>query len=305
MTTQDIEFEKRGHSYGVIHLRAPKDGTLMDLVAFFIDHFQVKARADELLQLGAIYLENQRQTDPSLGVRQGQYLRLHTQPRRFQKPLENMKDCVLHQEDGFYVVNKPAGISTHASVDNLHENLHAWLEKDLAESLYLTSRLDVPTHGLLIYARTKDFQSYFNRCLNEKSVRKEYRAAHEGAPLATGVYEHWMQISPRAPKILWATKPSHEPSQQCLLEILRSEQSKDQNHCISQIQLFTGRTHQIRAQLSQMGRPILGDTLYHGKKKSCWDTNRISLFCHRLQFQNYDFQLPEKELRCLDRDQEQ
>ena len=91
----------------------------------------------------------------------------------------------------------------------------------------------------------------------------------------------WLEPSPRAPKVV--SKEQQPKWQECLLEIL--EFSKLENGLgEARIKLHTGRTHQIRAQLSVEGHPIVGDVAYGALK--VWEEERIELEACELAFTN-------------------
>ena len=72
-------------------------------------------------------------------------------------------------------MNKPAGIPVHATLDNQVENVLHQLHVALGDSLYVTQRLDTEVSGLIVFAKTQEFQRRFNRLLAERKVTKRYR----------------------------------------------------------------------------------------------------------------------------------
>lgn len=263
-TAQSMEnIRAAGHHYGVKHLKAQKAETLLPLLesqlglrAFEIEH---------LLNLGAIYLNDKRLPGATqdLLINEQDYLRVHTQPRRF--PVRLLEEAftqnkLIHFEHpDFYIILKPSGVPVHASVDNTQENLLAFLEAKLEEKLFITHRLDVPTSGLLFIARTLAAQKQFNQLLENSLVTKIYKALVHGEYRGPRRLTHYMQPSPRAPKLVSSEKSAGWLL--CQLDILDYEEDF-QSHSLLSIQLLTGRTHQIRAQLSAMGHPIVGDKSY-------------------------------------------
>lgn len=257
----------------------------------------------ELLELGSIYLNGKRLNtndfDRALSV--GDYLRVHTQPRRFQVP-KKIQEHIFAETEDFIVFYKPHGLPCHPTLDNKKENVLTTLQAYLRErdgqnsSLFLCHRIDMGTQGLLLIAKSKDVQTYFME--NWKSVRKIYHAWTSGPTLDVGLLEHWMRPHPRAPKII--ARRAVEGWHLCQLNILKvfeNEKKTDaattthlskeiietpvsiisdanetnesikssesmQFHNKYEIALLTGRTHQIRAQLSFEQNPIMGDTMY-------------------------------------------
>ncbi|NBT59882.1 GNAT family N-acetyltransferase [bacterium] len=222
-------------------------------------------RARDLFKLGAIYLNKKRAFEDE-ALPRGSYLRLHLHPKRFPSEGIDWKSKLIKDSRDFIVINKPAGIPTHATVDNALENCLAQMRLVLGGELLVTQRLDTPVGGVLVFAKNKDYQAKFNRWLSERKLQKTYLALVE-KPCPVGRYQHWMKPSERSPKVL-----SSDPKEgwlSCELTVLKSEPavSPNENKYQLEIDLHTGRTHQIRAQLAFMGCPILGDRLYGSKQK--------------------------------------
>jgi len=233
---------------------------------------------DELLSLGAIY-HNKKRCLINKEILAGDYLRLHTQPKRFSSP-QNIGDCIVATESDFYILNKPAGLPTHATLDNYKENLAYILANTLGEKIFVTHRLDQDTSGLILLARNKDFQRHFNLALSEKKVTKYYMAVSEKT-IPKGKYIHHMQKSDRSPRVL-CKQASHD-SQLCELSILKSVNNE---HLIL---IKSGRTHQIRAQMAFLGAPIIGDTIYGGTGAKQLGLRAVKLsFAYEKQVYSYE-----------------
>ncbi|WP_413584558.1 RluA family pseudouridine synthase [Bdellovibrio sp. HCB274] len=269
---------ERGFEYGVKHIISPLSGSVRDVLLSIL-----QLSSDEiefLIHLGAIYLNHSR-IQENVSVSAGDYLRVHTKPRRFPKGNVDFTKCITFENEHFVVVNKVSGIPVHGSVDNIRENLQSYMEEVLGVKLYVTHRLDVPTNGLIVYAKTIEFQTAFNKLLIAREIKKIYRAKIEGEAPAEKILKHYMEPSPRAPKVV-----SLEPKdkwQECVLEILESRKIDDETSGL-RIHLHTGRTHQIRAQLGYEKSPIVGDHAYGAQKR--WPEERIELTACELEFKN-------------------
>lgn len=215
----------------------------------------------QLVELGAVY-RNKRRIAGDTALKNGDYLRVHIRPRRFDVSAIVWLKRIVFETPDFLIVDKPCGVPVHATLDNSVENVTEQLSRVIAQRPLVTQRLDILTDGLLLLAKTKQFQSLFNRWLSERKVEKTYRSLVRKG-IKPGALIHYMKPDPRAPK-----EVSLEPKAgwfPCELEILKVSPA---HSCTLGpvwellLRLTTGRTHQIRAQLSQAGSPILGDPLY-------------------------------------------
>lgn len=245
---------------------------------------------DELFHLGAVYLNHHRIRENQM-LKAGDYVRVHLDPRRFSVAFD-FKAQIFFENDHFLVFNKPSGIPVHATVDNWVENVIFQIKQELDIDLFVTHRIDIATSGLLVYAKTKTFQSQFNKLIRLGKVQKFYRAKTL-IEVQEGEIIHYMQPSPRAPKIVTNIEtPGYD---RCHLTVQRCFKNGDDYEV--DIELHTGRTHQIRAQLGYLGAPIVGDQMY-GSISPLSSRDEIALTCSALKFidptsgEHWSFELP-------------
>lgn len=284
----NISVSSNGFEYGVKHFYSQKAGLLSELLfsALNLD----KSQIDELLKLGAIYVNNQRQVvDTQITV--NQLCRVHTKPRRYNCDI-NWNERIVYENQDFLVLNKPSGIPSHPSVDNVLENSLTQVALARKTNLHITHRLDTLTSGLIVYSKNTEFVKHFNTQIQSRNVEKKYVALVENSLTFPKTLIHYMEPSPRAPKKVSAVFV--ESWAYCELEIL--DQQPSSGFTWIKINLLTGRTHQIRSQLAEFGAPILGDSLY-GSKQNYLD-NAIALRACELRFnwgtQRLVFNLPEE-----------
>ncbi len=242
------------------HVISPGGILVSDLIA---DCLGVDAgRGIELMRFGGVYLNKKRLREDKMTT-VGEYLRIHPQPRRFPAEGISWAERVVKETEEYVVVNKPAGIPAHATCDNLIENVSHGLGAHIGVPLKTTHRLDIGTQGLLVFGKTATFQSRFNGWLLKRLVQKKYRAlVSEKLPL--GEVNHYMGPGDRAPRILSAEP--REGWKHCALSI--DSVTEVAGGFETAITLMTGRTHQIRCQLSALGAPILGDDVYGSRLPS-------------------------------------
>lgn len=269
-------------NFRIEHVHALKSGAASEALERQIS--LPPQRFDELLRQGAIWADGQRLQEDKV-IPAGAYLRVHVDPRRFPADQVDWMKTLFHEDSEFLIVNKPAGIPVHATVDNATENVLYQLEQLLRHPVFVTQRLDIPTYGLFVVAKTKWFQSKFNGRLRDRSVNKNYLAL-TNVPVPVGRHIHHMEDSLKAPRSV--TLQEQPGSSICDLEVLECRQTGD--GYLSKIALFTGRTHQIRAQLKFLGAPLVGDQCYGNLSPDPWnktglpELESIGLCSYRLEF---------------------
>jgi 23S rRNA pseudouridine1911/1915/1917 synthase len=262
----------RGSEYGVEHW-VVSDGSI--LLSEFLEQKQkrqglVLVQASALIAIGALYV-NGRRALADVPLRDGDHVRAHLQPRRFHCEIDLAKRIVEEHVD-YYVVDKPGGLPSHALVDNRNENLLSLLTEALQERLYITHRLDVATSGLLLIARNSQAQAAINQLIRDHRIERTYWAWCTAA-VPLGVHVHFMEPSPTAPKkVELHAQPGWLRCELNCLSATRVDRTDVpgfiENSEMSdsvyrlEIRLATGRSQQIRAQLSALGAPILGDQNY-------------------------------------------
>ena len=123
-------------------------------------------RASELVQQGAVWVKSKdapmtsrpkRCTDINLMIQPDDFLRVHTNPKRFTEKLDGIDwgIRVLADFDDFVLINKPAGIPSHPTIDNLYQCVPSCLKPYVSmsqgpASLAVLHRLDVDTQGLMV-----------------------------------------------------------------------------------------------------------------------------------------------------------
>ena len=175
---------------------------------------------------------------------------------------------IVHEDDDLLVVDKPAGVAVHGGSGisfGIIEQLRN--ARPTARFLELAHRLDRETSGLLMVAKSRRALVALHDDLREGRVKKRYRAASFGpfpearrtvkAPLAKFVQAD----GERRVRTVDASDPDAMAAH-TVFHRLEAFRFDDVDVALLDVELHTGRTHQIRVHLAHLGRPVVGDDKY-------------------------------------------
>ena len=192
---------------------------------------------------------------------------------------------ILYEDNHLIAVNKKSGdiVQGDKTGDTpLSEYVKKYLKKKYNKPgevfLGTIHRLDRPTSGIIIYARTSKSLSRMNKLFREKKVKKIYWAIVEKSPpMDLGRIENYLKKNEKRNKSYISNK---EEGKYALLyyKILK----KLEKYYHLEIKLKTGRHHQIRAQLASIGCIIKGDLKYGAKRNN--KNASIDLLARRIEF---------------------
>ena len=146
--------------------------------------------------------------------------------------------------------------------------------------LGVVHRLDRPTTGIVIFAKTSKALERMNKMLREKQVKKTYWALVEGNPdLSEATLKHYLRKNPKNNKSTAFSKETKDAKNAVLhyTTLLKLDR-----YSLLEINLETGRHHQIRCQLSVSGHPIKGDLKYGSKRSN--QNGGIHLHAIKIEF---------------------
>jgi 23S rRNA pseudouridine1911/1915/1917 synthase len=173
---------------------------------------------------------------------------------------------ILYEHGPTLVVNKPAGLPTQAPprIESLEARLRWFLlnrdQKPGGVYLGIVHRLDRPASGVIVFARHKKAARLLSRQFERRQVSKRYWALVQGVVSPEeGTWEDHMRKVPEVAKS--EIVPADHPESQHAALRYRTLGRTTHGSWL-EIELLTGRTHQIRLQAASRGLPILGDELY-------------------------------------------
>lgn len=228
------------------HLEVTSAESVLELLA---RETQLSKRAlKEILRKGAVWLTRGRGTRrhrrAKAQLRVGDVLHLYYDPAVLDQ--EPPPARLVADEGDYSVWDKPRGMLSQGSKWGDHCTIGRWSEAELRpqRSAFVVHRLDRATRGLLVLAHTKTAARALSALFAERGLRKTYRALVEGRPaFAARTLEEPIEGRPARTQV--RVLEGHSPETAEL-----------------EVQIETGRKHQIRRHLSGIGHPIVGDRLY-------------------------------------------
>ena len=167
---------------------------------------------------------------------------------------------LLHANDSFLAVHKNAGIPCQSRSKKPPFPLDRVLEQYLNESLRIWTRIDQPVSGIVLFHREQEYPKTASLNITEKT----YLAIVEGHPIATGEQTITSHISREGRRM----KAIEDTVQGKRADLSFKVVKTFDNYSLLNIKPITGRFHQIRFQLAQMGHPVKGDVKYGARRKN-------------------------------------
>ncbi len=229
-----------------------KDKTrLSDLPTGLFQKIQSRKAFKNVIKKGLVKLNGSKAFTSDF-VEGGELIEIFEEANQKNKPIVNLDIEVLFEDECLAIVNKPAGMLVSGNkkwtLENaLSSNLKKSKEQDALEFPEPIHRLDYPTSGVLLIGKTKSMVIQLNQYFEERKVDKVYHAITIGKMREEGICES--SIDGKVCKSTYRVVSSlTSPKYECLNLV--------------QLSPHTGRRHQLRIHMAEMGNPIFGDLKY-------------------------------------------
>lgn len=195
---------------------------------------------------------------------------------------------VLYEDNHLLVVVKPCNVPSQADATGdldmltlLKADLKQRYQKPGNVFLGLVHRLDRPVGGIMVFAKTSKAAARLSEQIRDRSFKKTYLAViHGHLDQGEGSLHHYLRKDPRTHCVV--TVPATGGGQEALLDYHRVGCTNGLS--LVEVQLHTGRQHQIRVQFAAIGHPLYGDQRYGAHLNR--PGQQIALWSHGIQFQH-------------------
>lgn len=201
---------------------------------------------------------------------------------------------IQYEDDNILVVHKPQGLLSNNEGDVISEpTFEEFVQKVKGSNIQICHRLDRNTSGLLIFTKNPVAYEAMLEGFKNGYVNKEYIAYVHGSKFSSDYYKlesYLLKDEKDGFSKIYDTQVKN--SQKIVTEIYPTHKNTKLNYSILKVKIHTGKTHQIRAQLSAISHPIIGDSKY-GKNEI---NKKFKKYKQLLFAVKYDFNFPENSM---------
>lgn len=242
-----------------ITIKNPADtGRLDKIIAEKLPEIS-RGRVRKLIESGAVSIDGKRVRRQSKQVETGQTITIYDLPGHPHSASGTSSIITIHDDPWYVVVVKPSGMPADETPAGISGTLTGILSQKFADKTVQTvHRLDMGTSGIMVVSKTPAATRALGRQFQQRQVDKRYAALVHGCPAATGGrIETQIDRDPADPRKFRSTP---DGGRQAVTEY--RVVTRFPRHALLDLEIHTGRTHQIRVHLSEAGHPVAGDALY-------------------------------------------
>ncbi len=267
-------------------------GERLDRLIAFIGNIS-RSEASNIIKKGQVLINDQAVTRSSFKVSIGNRVEFYVRDDEEAAEIEadsSVDFKIIYSDSDFFVIDKPAGLVVHPGAGNSSGTLVNGLLaispqiRDVGEKNRpgVIHRLDKGTSGLLLAANTNEGYQFFVDKLSDRKVKRIYQALVWGVPEGPeGIIDAPIGRSSKNRKKMGIVSKGKN----AITTYQVKESWFSSNVSLLELQLETGRTHQIRVHLSSIGNPVVGDDVYGTNRKNL-TLRRPFLHASKLSFEH-------------------
>ncbi len=203
---------------------------------------------------------------------------------------------IVYEDNHLLVVVKPQNVPSQAD-ESKSPDMLSLLKQYLADTYHKTGnvylglvhRLDRPTGGVMVFAKTSKAAERLCKAIETGEFEKKYLAVVEGrTPAESGLLKNYLykyanlNIVKVVPDATEGAKLAELQYNRLAETYVEGSESKQTEYTLVQIYLYSGRSHQIRVQMSHIGNPLVGDAKYGSLKSK--NPTPLALWAYELRF---------------------
>lgn len=176
---------------------------------------------------------------------------------------------IIYEDEEILVVHKPKDLLTHPDKNEYKKTLASFVQiylKHLSTRTFKPApihRLDKNTSGVVVFAKTYDALKRYNEMMRNREIQKYYQCVVHGKVTEAGEVIGYLTKDEASNKVSLSAQ-SDDEAKYCHTKYRPMQQLG--NYTLLEVELLTGRSHQIRASMAYIGHPIVGDSKYGGKR---------------------------------------
>ncbi|AKF80044.1 pseudouridine synthase [Myxococcus fulvus 124B02] len=248
----------------------------------------LEEQARALVDVGAVYVGGKRCRDAKLRLTSGQVVAVVLEEggtSSLAQAPEAPTFRVLHEDADVLAVDKPAGLPAQPTEARVGGNLVDQVSRYLGREAGLVHRLDRETSGVTVFGKSTRATSALAAEFREGRARKRYVAATGPGLPESGKVDLPLSKDPSRPGRWRASRAANGVPALTYFRTLYA----GPEFCVVELLPHTGRTHQLRAHLTALGAPILGDSRYGGAARAAGtEAARCLLHAHALELAHPD-----------------
>lgn len=226
-------------------------------------------------------------------------------PSKLKKKSFVIKNNIIYEDSNILLINKPSGIlSQKAKADDisLNEYIIDYLigngslsnEQIINYKPSVINRLDRNTTGIIVAAKNLKTARILSKDLKERAINKYYKCLVLGEFDKAGNYSGYLTKNNDSNKVVITENPINDKSDFIETEysLIKTLEISNMTFSLVKVHLITGKSHQIRAHISYLGYPILGDNKYgNALVNKKLNVNMQKLHAYRIEFPKYSDEL--------------